>query len=85
MKIELMFVLVILFNLSLSCIEGDNHCAKCGGDNCLLCYNSYVLGSGTCSSIVVTLENCLSYKSATECEICNLGYKPDENGRCVGI
>jgi hypothetical protein len=67
------------------CIDGDPYCARCGGDQCLMCYQSFRTVSGSCVAVEQnSISNCLIFKSINECEKCNFGYSL-KDGQCVKI
>ena len=78
-------ILSLLPLLTKTCINGDPNCSRCAGDKCTLCYNSYPSTPGICTQISIKVENCISYKSPTQCETCNFGYKANSDGKCQKI
>ena len=78
--------LIVLFSwLSnvLSC-PNDKNCRACHNDgpnsDCLLCFDSTLLPSGTCSAKINLTPRCLLYKPGSDiCEKCEYGYYLKEN------
>ncbi len=84
MKIQLV-LMIILINAYENCLLGTSQCAKCGGDNCLLCYDAFINLSGGCTKVPIEIDHCLSYETLVSCKTCNLGYKVNNAGECEKI
>ena len=79
-------ILLISIKFYSFCIEGDPFCARCGGDECLLCYHSFSSASGVCNQSKSAIENCISWESATRCSLCNYGFRVNlTTGKCESI
>lgn len=79
-------IFMSIFNIYSFCIQGDPFCARCGGDECLLCYDSFSAASGVCNLSKTAIENCISWEDATRCSLCKFGFKVNvQTGKCEAI
>ena len=76
-----LFLIMMLASLSFAeeengtCKDGtDEYCAKCENDKCTKCYGSYSQENGQCKAPATVIEQCLIYKSSSECLTCKVGY-----------
>ena len=67
------FIIILTLNSIKTCLKGDTNCARCAGSYCQKCFGAYS-SSGGCAKPSLEISNCLSYKSSTQCEMCNFGY-----------
>lgn len=82
--IKKILLLTIILLITKQCVEGDPKCAQCGGDRCLICYDSYSAENGRCENWSSRVDSCLTYDSSGTCETCNYGSKVS-SGLCVKI
>ena len=83
---QLLFITFVISAITSNCLlSADEMCASCMLGLCAYCRGSfYDLTSTVCKTPATLLANCASYKSETECNVCEEGYYLKEKV-CVAI
>ena len=70
---KLALTLTFITALLGKCSE-DKYCAKCEGDLCSSCYQTYLNTDKVCTAPTTAVTNCHNYSNATTCSSCKIGY-----------
>ena len=83
---RILILALVFMGIHSACDNANEYCSGCEADSakCSYCVASYI-SEGVCTAPPQTLDFCYSYKSATECLVCQFGYFLNDAGACQEI